>query len=154
MRIGELARAAGTDVETIRYYEKAGLIPAPPRTAGNYRHYGPDHAARLAFIRHCRALDMSLDEVRALLAFSDAPERECAGVNALLEAHIGHVVQRIAELQDLERTLRRLRRQCAKASRVADCGILDGLRSPRADAPPVTKKSHVGRSHQRAQGRA
>lgn len=129
MRIGELAVAARTDVETIRYYEKAGLIPAPPRTSGNYRRYGPDHAARLAFIRHCRALDMSLGEVRALLAFTDEPDRDCAGVNALLDEHIEHVAQRIEELQALVKTLQRLRRQCRKVQRSADCGILEGLNS-------------------------
>jgi Cd(II)/Pb(II)-responsive transcriptional regulator len=137
MRIGELAKVAGTDVDTIRYYEKSGLLPAPPRSVGNYRQYGPDHAARLTFIRHCRALDMSLDEVRTLLAFCDAPARECEGVNALLEDHISHVRERIGELQALEKTLIVLRRACKRVERADSCGILKGLS---ASALPVAKR--------------
>ncbi len=143
MRIGELALAARTEVETIRYYEKAGLLPAPPRTAGNYRRYGPDHVARLSFIRHCRALDMSLDEVRALLAFTDAPDRDCAGVNALLDEHIVHVEHRIAELQALSETLHRLRRQCRKVQRTAACGIVVGLRDTSGMPAPRKVRGHV-----------
>jgi DNA-binding transcriptional MerR regulator len=71
MRIGELAQASGTPVETIRFYEREGLLPTAARTEGNYRIYTPHHAERLAFIRQCRSLDMTLDEVRVLLRFKD-----------------------------------------------------------------------------------
>lgn len=67
MRIGELAKATDTQVETIRYYEREALLPQPGRTEGNYRVYGPEHVERLSFIRYCRSLDMALDEIRALL---------------------------------------------------------------------------------------
>ena len=73
MRIGELAKAAETQVETIRYYEREALLPQPERTDGNYRVYGPEHVERLLFIRYCRGLDMTLDEIRALLRMKDAP---------------------------------------------------------------------------------
>ena len=69
MKIGELASGTGTPVETIRYYEREGLLPAAARTEGNYRVYGQEHAQRLLFVRRCRSLDMTLQEIRALLTF-------------------------------------------------------------------------------------
>lgn len=77
MKIGELSKASATSIESIRFYERAGLIPEPARTAGNYRIYGAAHVQRLAFIRRCRALDMALDEIRVLLGFKDAPYAQC-----------------------------------------------------------------------------
>ena len=73
MKIGELSAASSTQVETIRYYEREGLLPAPARTQGNFRVYEAQHLARLQFIRYCRGLDMSLDEVRVLLRASEQP---------------------------------------------------------------------------------
>ena len=101
LKIGELAARTDCPVETIRYYEREALLPAPTRSQGNYRLYGDTHVERLQFIRHCRSLDMTLDEVRSLLQFRDAPEENCGEVNALLDKHIGHVAQRIAELKKL-----------------------------------------------------
>ena len=95
MKIGELAKATGTQTETIRYYEREQLLPAATRTESNYRVYDDSHVERLAFIRHCRCLDMTLDEIRVLLHFKDAPCENCGAVDALLQAHIGHVVSRI-----------------------------------------------------------
>ena len=108
MRIGNLAEATGTAIETIRFYEREGLIPAARRADNNYRVYTSAHTERLAFIRHCRNLDMTLDEVRALLKFKDAPQQDCGEVDALLDEHIGHVAQRIRELRALEKQLREL----------------------------------------------
>lgn len=127
MKIGELARSAQTRVETIRFYEHQGLLPRAPRTAGNYRVYGPGHLERLAFIRHCRSLDMTLDEIRVLLRCKDAPREECAEVNALLDERLGHVAARIRELRQLEKQLESLRRQCAGVREAANCGILNEL---------------------------
>ena len=127
MKIGELAQKAGTQAETIRYYERQGLLPAPTRTAGNYRVYDARHVQRLAFIRHCRCLDMALDEIRALLQFKDDPAADCADVNSLLDEHIQHVVSRIRELRTLEKELRALRQQCVDGHFVADCGIINGI---------------------------
>jgi Cd(II)/Pb(II)-responsive transcriptional regulator len=105
MRIGELAKCTGAQVETIRYYEREGLLPAPARSEGNYRLYGPSHVERLQFIRHCRSLDMALEEIRSLQAFQDAPEASCSAVNDLLDKHIDHVARRIHELQALQKHL-------------------------------------------------
>lgn len=127
MKIGDLALASATGVETIRYYEKQGLLPPPARTAGNFRVYDDAHLERLRFIRHCRNLDMSLGEVRELLAVRDAPEADCGAANRVLDEHIGHVSRRIRELRALERQLKDLRARCAVARRAGDCGILAGL---------------------------
>ncbi len=127
MKIGQLAEATGTPAETIRYYERQHLLPAPTRTQGNYRIYEGSHVDRLAFIRHCRCLDMTLDEIRVLLRFRDAPGESCGEVDALLEEHIGHVAARIRELKALEKELRGLYRQCAPGHLAGDCGILGGL---------------------------
>ena len=109
MKIGELARLAGTNVETIRYYERDGLLPVPARSEGNYRIYRETHVQRLSFIRRCRSLDMTLDEIRVLLHFKESPQENCADVNRLIDRHIGHVTQRMQELQELERQLKDLR---------------------------------------------
>lgn len=127
MKIGELARRSDCLVETIRFYERAGLLPPPDRAANNYRSYGQEHADRLAFIRHCRALDMTLDEIRALLALRDRPEQDCADVNALLDRHIDEVVQRIAALTALDTQLRQLRSRCNSTDAVRCCAILNSL---------------------------
>lgn len=146
MRIGALAEATGTPVETIRYYERERLLPAAPRTDNNYRLYTPAHAERLAFIRHCRNLDMTLDEVRALLRFRDAPTQDCGEVNALLDEHIGHVAQRIRELRALEKDLKTLRAQCTSPNGTDACGILSGL-----DAAP-TGAATQGSTHRHIRG--
>ncbi len=127
MKIGELSTASSTPVETIRYYERQGLLPAPARTEGNFRRYEAPHLERLMFVRHCRSLDMSLDEVRALLRFRDAPDDHCGEVNALLDEHIGHVSTRIRELRALEKQLKQLRQRCGDERRTPECGILTGL---------------------------
>ena len=127
MRIGELAQAGATPIETIRFYEREGLLPAAARTEGNYRIYTALHADRLAFIRQCRSLDMTLDEVRVLLRFKDDPQADCGEVNRLLDQHIGHVAERIRALRALEKALRALRAACPVPHAAADCGILQGL---------------------------
>ncbi|MGQ2931103.1 MAG: MerR family transcriptional regulator, partial [Sphingopyxis sp.] len=74
MKIGELARTTGANIETIRYYERIGLLPEPDRTAANYRSYGDKHRSRLAFVRHSRELGFTIEEIRSLLDLSDHPE--------------------------------------------------------------------------------
>ena len=140
MKIGELSTASDTAVETVRYYERQGLLPEPARTESNYRTYGGDHLARLQFIRYCRGLDMSLDEVRVLLRFKDSPYENCGDVNAVLDAHIGHVSQRIKELRALEKELKELRARCGEAREAQECGILEGL--ARASNTPKTPGRH------------
>ncbi len=127
LKIGELARQTGCPVETIRYYERDGLLSAPARSEGNYRLYDKRHVERLSFIRRCRSLDMTLDEIRILLRFRDAPDENCETVNELLDAHIGHVATRISELKRLEKQLGELRRRCGEKRQARDCGILNEL---------------------------
>lgn len=135
MRIGELAQAAGCQVETIRYYEREGLLPAPARTGGNYRCYGAQHVERLTFIRHCRSLDMTLTEVRRLLHFKDAPDENCGEVNVLLDKHIARIGERMNELELLQAYLIRLRSHCGRSQAAKDCGILQGLASTSDSIP-------------------
>jgi Cd(II)/Pb(II)-responsive transcriptional regulator len=127
MKIGALSAACSTPVETIRYYEREGLLPEPPRTEGNFRVYGEPHLERLKFIRHCRGLDMSLDEIRILLRSKDDPAADCGEVNAVLDAHIRDVAHRIRELRALERQLLDIRQRCQASHTSAQCGILSGL---------------------------
>lgn len=127
MRIGELAKATNTKVETIRYYESKGLISITFRGENNYRCYSQIHVERLSFIRLCRNLDMSLEEIYCLLHFMDLPEENCEQVNLLLNEHLGHVVNRIKELRRLEKQLTILRDTCTSARASKDCGILNKL---------------------------
>ncbi|MGN5517600.1 Cd(II)/Pb(II)-responsive transcriptional regulator [Halopseudomonas sp. Lyrl_26] len=144
MKIGELAARTGCQPVTIRYYEQAGLLPVPPRSEGNYRVYTRAHEERLLFIRNCRALDMSLDEIRQLLDYQDNPSGDCSEINALVEAHIEHVSSRIKVLQQLQDKLVALRQRCAGAG--PSCSILQELT---AGEPHVSQDSdsHVGHSH-------
>jgi len=127
MKIGELAQRADCLVETIRYYERDGLLMAPERLSNNYRNYDEHHVERLVFIRHCRALDMTLDEIRLLLDLRDRPDQDCVGVNELLEKHIDHIVSRIEALSALEAQLRDLRNRCQANDTTSGCQILRAL---------------------------
>jgi Cd(II)/Pb(II)-responsive transcriptional regulator len=147
VKIGELASATDTRVETIRFYEREGLLPHTKRSTANYRVYTSAHVERLAFIRNCRNLDMALDEVRELLRFRDAPGKDCANVNTLLDEHIGHVSQRIRELRALERELRVLRARCEKPGQGKDCGILGGLGTTSSRTSKSPTQRHVRGTH-------
>ena len=127
MRIGELAKQTGCDVETVRYYEKAGLLPEPSRSDAGYRLYQPEHLERLQFIRHCRSLQMGLPDIRVLLDFRAQPTIECQGVNDLLDHHIELIRVQMEQLQSLEQQLMRLRHQCEQPHLVEGCGILQNL---------------------------
>ena len=143
MKIGELAQVAQCTVETVRYYEKEGLLPAPARTAGNFREYGPEHAERLRFIRNCRALDMSQDEIRTLLMLADKPAAGCGAVNAAFDEHIAHVDERIRELTQLKLQLAALRERCHAEQAVDSCGILQGLATMETE-PKHDRHTHLG----------
>ena len=146
MKIGELAKLTNCQVETIRYYEREGLLPAPERTEGNYRFYTQAHLEKLAFIRNCRTLDMTHEEIRELLRYRSDPTSNCAGVNALIDDHIEHVRARIASLQTLQAQLIELRRNCSEGGEAAACEILHQL--TQGESIQVdTADSHVGRSH-------
>jgi Cd(II)/Pb(II)-responsive transcriptional regulator len=127
MRIGEVARQAGVDAQTVRYYEREGLLAAPSRTASGYRAYGPQHVERLNFIRHCRSLDMPLADVKRLLALSSDRSVSCDDVNGLVQSHLERVRAKRDALEALEKQLTALRAHCESGHRVADCGILEEL---------------------------
>lgn len=131
MKIGELARLAACPVETVRYYEREGLLPAPLRNEqNNYRDYGQVHLDRLVFIRRCRSLDMTHQEIRTLLTARQQPDASCQSINALLDEHLRHVQSRIAELQALAQQLTELRHHCQSVQTMRDCGILKELAQP------------------------
>ena len=143
MKIGELAQVAQCTVETVRYYEKAGLLPETARTAGNFRVYGPDHVERLRFIRNCRALDMSHEEIHTLLGLADRPQDGCGAINTVFDAHIAHVNERIKELGNLKQQLQALRARCQSEQGVDACGILQGLVAMETTAKPE-RHTHLG----------
>ena len=126
MRIGELAKLTQTLVETIRFYEKAKVLALPPRTAGGYRDYGPGHVQRLTFVRRCRELGFSLDEVRSLLTIADQSENSCESVSQIASAHLDDVRTKLKRLRCLEHNLMELQRSC-KGGRIRQCRILDSL---------------------------
>ncbi len=127
MRIGELAKATGVDIETIRYYEKCGLLTAPPRHANGYRDYAQPQQERLAFIRHCRALDMPLADIKRLLDFVEHPEADCDDINQLIDAQLARVHARLESMRALEHQLAALRSRCNAHHPVSECGILHEL---------------------------
>ena len=149
MRIGELAKKTETPVETIRFYEKSGLLSSAGRSAANYRAYGPAQVERLNFIRRCRALDMSLDEIRALLEFCDRPSTDCAAVSDLLDEHIEHVEFRLKELRRLARELRDIRNACRVPGAADDCQILRRLKEASVQTVRRGRGSHASTSHGR-----
>jgi len=126
LSIGDLADATGTKVETIRYYERIGLLPAPARTGGNYRAYTAAHLNRLSFVRRARELGFSIDQVRTLLDLSDQRDRSCEAVDAIARAHLAEVERRIADLTVLRRALEGLIGQCRRGT-IAECRIVEAL---------------------------
>jgi Cu(I)-responsive transcriptional regulator len=126
LSIGSLARATGTKVETIRYYERIGLWPAPVRTRGNYRSYDESHLARLSFIRRARDLGFSLDQVRDLLRLADDRDRPCEAVDVIARQHLDAVERKIADLAALRDELADLIGQCGRGT-IADCRIIETL---------------------------
>lgn len=126
LTIGELGKATGTRIETVRYYERIGLLPKPERTSANYRIYDPAELARLSFIRRARDLGFSLDQVRALLALSDDRQRDCATVDRIATEHLHKIESKIADLKALRRELRATIASCDGGT-VATCRIIEAL---------------------------
>ncbi|MDQ8757454.1 helix-turn-helix domain-containing protein [Sphingosinicella sp. LHD-64] len=126
MKIGELSKATGTNVETVRYYERIGLLPKPNRTGGNYRDYAPQEVDRLRFIRHARGLGFDISDIRSLLDLSEHPERDCCEVDQIATSHLASVESKIRQLGQLQQELVRMLRQC-RGGQMADCRILLAL---------------------------
>ena len=140
MTIGALAERTGATAETIRYYERVGVLPRPTRHAAGYTHagyrrYGAADVERLSFVRRARDLGFSLDEVRELLSLADDPGRPCADVDALARAHLAQVEAKLTQLTALRTELRRVISECRGGVAVADCRILGALGAPRGDVP-------------------
>jgi len=128
--IGHLAKATDTKVETIRYYERIGLLAAPGRTQGNYRVYGGDALSRLSFIRRARDLGFSLDQIRNLLDLAGRAQGDCASVDVLATEHLAEIDRKLADLTALRRELAALVSSC-RGGAIGACRILDAL-APRA----------------------
>lgn len=140
MKIGELAKATGSNSETIRYYEKIGLLPRPDRTHSNYRDYGPKDAERLAFIRHARGLGFELADVRSLIDLAEQPEGDCADADAIASRHLANVEMKIAQLEKLRAELARMVRAC-RGGRVGSCRIIEALGDHRHCGPTHLRQS-------------
>lgn len=126
LRIGDLAKATNTKVETIRYYEQIGLLSPPARTPGNFRAYDSEHLGRLSFIRRARDLGFTLEQVGALLDVSDEKNRSCDAVDAIARKHLAEVDRKIADLKALRQELNNLIHQCGHGT-VSDCRIIEAL---------------------------
>ena len=129
MSIGDLAKATGVKVVTIRYYEQIGLMPTPLRTEGNYRAYKTEHVNRLQFIRRLRALGFTLDQVRDLLRLSSEKNQPCGEVDRMTKRHLADVQQKIQDLRKLSSELRRISKRCQGKGRIAECRIIEALSS-------------------------
>jgi MerR family mercuric resistance operon transcriptional regulator len=126
LRRAELARRTGANLETVRYYEKVGLLPAPPRTASGYRSYEAGHERRLGFVLRARELGFSLEEVRALLRLVDERDQPCAEASRLAATHLSDVRAKIADLRRMERVLKDVVAECGDGSR-PDCPLIEAL---------------------------
>jgi DNA-binding transcriptional MerR regulator len=133
LSIGALAERTGSNIQTIRYYEKIGLLPEPPLTEGGQRRYGPEAVHRLAFIRHARDLGFGIEAIRELMRLAGAPNSPCVDVDQIANAHLQAVEQKIARLGALRDELQSMMKDCRKG-RIAECRVMEAL----AD-PPVRK---------------
>lgn len=127
MQIGQLAKQTGTTTETIRYYEREGLVPLPLRGANGYRDYSSSHIRRLQFIRRCRVLELSLADIRRLLEIQDQPSAPCQEVDQLIARQRAVIKEKLSTLLQLDRDLKQLAAQCNRPGSSADCGILETL---------------------------
>lgn len=126
MQIGDLSRAAGVNIETIRYYERIGVLPKPSREVNGRRTYAEDDARRLGFIRHARDLGFDLTDVRTLLALQEQPEASCEEASRIAQAQLDEVESRIRLLLKLKAELFRMVSECGKGI-VAECRVIEAL---------------------------
>lgn len=134
-RIGDLARLSGVKVVTIRYYETIGLLPEPRRNVNGYRSYDRAALERLQFIRRCRDLGFSLDQIRDLLSLASETERSCAEVDILTARHLDEVEKKILKLQALARELRRINALCQGDATISNCRIVEAIAGEQFGAP-------------------
>ena len=127
LTIGRVAHSAGLAIDTVRYYEREGLLETPARSASGYRHYRPDVVARLRFIRQAKELGFTLSEIRELLTLKVSPGKSCADVRARAQTKISDVEQRIAQLDRMKRALVKLAAACSGRGPTSECPILEAL---------------------------
>lgn len=127
MQIGILSNLTETPIETIRYYERKKLIEPAKRSTGNYRIYSDSHLRRLQFIRNCRALDMSLKEIRELIDICDQNSENCCEVNLVIDRHLEKISTKLKELNSLEYELREIRDSCKETRTIKECNIINSL---------------------------
>ena len=127
--ISDMAKKSGLSTDTIRFYEKKGFIQPNFRANNQYRFYNDETLKRLIFMKHCRALDMSLKEIENLLQLEENPQQNCNSVNHLIDQHISDITNKMKELDQLKKQLKKLRSRCLDASTVDQCQILKTLES-------------------------
>ena len=127
LTIGRLAALSGVNLETVRYYERIGLMPEPGRSDGGHRSYEPEHRQRLKFIRRARDLGFSIDEIRALLDLATSGHRSCEEVRPIAAAHLADVRAKLADLARLEAVLADTVKQCARHAQAPTCALLEAL---------------------------
>ena len=127
MQIKDLAQSTGVNIETIRYYERKGLLPAPPRRENGYRKYDENHLERLAFIRHCRSLDMPLENISHLLLCLKKPVEYGVNVDDLINEQLDRVRAQLRSMKSLEKQLLHLQSRCNGKHKVEGCGVLNNL---------------------------
>lgn len=127
MTIGHLSEKSKTDAQTIRYYERQGLLPKPLRTESNYRIYANDTIERLTFIRRAKEIGFSLNDIRVLLGMVDGRVSRCAEVQEFAVTRLSKIQSQIADLKAMEETLSNLVKQCATSEEILECPILETL---------------------------
>ncbi|VEL97186.1 MerR family transcriptional regulator [Alteromonas sp. 76-1] len=129
MKIGQLADKTGLSIQTIRFYERKALLAAPQRTQSNYRSYSDEALKQLLFIKQCRSLDMTIEEISLVLETRTNPESSCENVNATMDKHIDDIKHRISELNALQKTLKSMRAACNDDKKIKECGVLHRIDS-------------------------
>ncbi len=140
LAIGEVSRTSGCKIETIRYYERIGLLSPPPRTAGRHRLYSRDHVKRLVFIRRGRNLGFSLDEIRSLLGLTGEGAPNCEQVREITLAHAHDIRQKIDDLERMDRALRQLAEQCEDGEAMV-CPVIEALFTAKEDRAAADRDS-------------
>ncbi len=129
LKVGEVAKQAGVNLQTVHYYERRGLLPSPPRTGSNYRAYPDDAVLRVRFIKRAQELGFTLREIKELLSLKAAPRTRCADVRERAEAKVQDVDARVRTLQAMRRALTKLIGECSGKGPVSECPILEALES-------------------------
>ncbi len=124
--IGEMSRQTGVHIETIRYYERIGIIPKPDRTEGGNRQYNHDQLKRLSFVKRCRDLGFTLDEIRAFLEMVDRDDFTCGEVHGRTMSHLRNIKKKLSDLKRMEKTLKSMSAQCSKGD-MPECPIIETL---------------------------